>query len=309
MIGILRGRRASPARIERHSSSLPDESIHVSIPVKTMTSISVRPPHSTPAQAPEGVSPKVGGSPWAWMIVACLLLGISGGIRLWRELQFASLAAGSSLPPFRLEELPRDLGNWQSVREKDSQLDPQVALIAGSSDNIIRTYVDRKSDEQVSALIIYGPSQQVFAHTPDACYPSAGYQLVRGPVDRELHVPGLKATVHYRWAIYMKRVGGIGQYVEAYHCFYYNGEWIPDAADRWKSFRYHPSMFKVQLSRDVTGLSDEVHAPSESILGDFIREISDRLSGQNTDGSSGTTPMPASPASEVSSKASPAASK
>ena len=115
------------------------------------------------------------------MIVACLLLGISGGIRFWREWQFASLAATSSSPPFRLEELPRDLGNWQSIKENDSQLDPKVARIAGSSDSIIRTYLDRKSGDQMSALVIYGLSQQVFAHTPDACYPAAGYQLVERP--------------------------------------------------------------------------------------------------------------------------------
>ena len=111
-------------------------------------------------------------------------------------------------------------------------------------------------------------------------------------MDRELHVPGVNTPVHYRWAIYMKRVGGIGHYVETYHCFYYNGEWLPDAADRWKSFRYHPSMFKIQLARDVTGLSEEVHGPSEVILGDFIREIGDRLSGQHADASSGPAPIP-----------------
>ncbi len=243
------------------------------------------------------------------MIVACLFLGISGGVRLWREWQFASLAATSSSPPFRLEELPRDLGTWQSIKENDSQLDPQVARIAGSSDSIIRTYMDRKSGDQMSALIIYGLSQQVFAHSPDACYPAAGYQLVRGPIDRELHVTGVNTPVHYRWAIYMKRVGGIGHYVETYHCFHYNGEWLPDASDQWKSFRYHPSMFKIQLARDVTGLSEEVHAPSEVILGDFIREIGDRLSGHRTDISSGLAPIPAPPASADPSKTPPAASK
>ena len=309
MIDILRGRRADPTRIERHSSSFPDESILLSIPVKTMTSISVSPPYTPPAQAPQGIAPKVASSPWVWMIVACLFLGISGGLRLWREWQFASLAESSSAPPFRLEELPRDLGDWQSTKENDSQLDPEVARIAGSKDSIIRTYLDRKSGDQMSALVLYGPSYWVFAHSPDACYPAAGYQLVRGPKDRELHVPGVKAPVHYRWAIYMKRIGGVGHYVETYHCFYYKNEWLPDASDQWKTFRYHPSMFKIQLARDVTGLSEEVHAPSELVLGDFIREISDRLSGQHTDGPSGSSPIPALPVSEDSAKTPPAASK
>jgi hypothetical protein len=227
------------------------------------------------------------------MVVACLLLGASGGVRFWREWQFASLAADNATPSFHLQELPRAMGDWRSEEGSDGQLDPEVARIAGSSDHIVRNYLNEKSGDQISALVIYGLSTLVHGHTPAVCYPAAGYQLVQGPIDREITVPGVEAPVRYRWGIYMKRVGGIGRYEESYHTFLYNGQWMPDASDQWKSFRYHPGMFKIQLSRPVMGLSDEIHQPSEALLGALVREIDTRVSSRRA---VEATPAAASPA-------------
>ena len=169
-----------------------------------------------------------------------------------------------------------------------------MARIAGSSDNITRTYLDRESGEQVLALAIYGRAEKVFAHSPDACYPTAGYQLVKGPVDRELSVPGVKGTVRYRWAIYMKKIGGLSHYQEAYHAFFFNGAWLPDASDRWKLFRYHPAMFRILIDRPISIPSNEVDRPSEELLGKFIQEITSRMSRDEPGRTGEATPVKAS---------------
>ena len=70
-----------------------------------------------------------------------------------------------------------------------------MARIAGSSDHTVRTYLDEKSGEQASALILYGKAAVVFAHTPEFCYPAAGYQAVRGPVDGTITLPGVTEPV------------------------------------------------------------------------------------------------------------------
>jgi hypothetical protein len=233
-----------------------------------------------------------------WAVVACLLLGISGGFRFWREQQFASLVAKIDSPRFSLNELPRAMGDWRSEESLDDRLDPKVALTAGSRDHIVRTYLNEKSGDQISALVIYGLADKVAGHWPDLCYPAAGYQVVQGPVDREIKVPGLKAPVRYRWAIYVKRMAGIGSYQEVYYTFRCNEDWIPNPLDRWKVFRYHPAMFKVQLARPISGLSDEVHAPSEAMLSALIQEISGREgvgAGQATPVSESSAPHSATP--------------
>jgi hypothetical protein len=243
-----------------------------------MTSTLIRPLLSTPTTpSRQTTSTRAVMSPWVWMAVTCLLLGISGGVRLWRDWKFATLAGQSKASPFELAELPRSAGTWQAGDDSESQLDPEVARYAGASQHVVRGYLDEKSGEKAVALVLYGLATVVYPHTPDICYPCAGYKLVRGPVDYSITVPGVKNPVRYRWAIYGKRVGGIFRYEEAYHTFLHNGEWLPDTADRWKLFRYHPGLFKVQISRAVSGLNEDSDGPCKSLLAEIVRQVNDRL--------------------------------
>jgi hypothetical protein len=208
-----------------------------------------------------------------------LLLGISGGIRFWREWQFAALAARSEACPFPLAEVPRVMGTWQAAAGADTKLDPDVAVTAGASDHVARDYIDEKTAERASALILYGLGNLVSLHTPDICYPAAGYQLVKGPIDRSITVPGITGPVRYRWAIYMKRVGRVSRYEEAYCTFRHRGEWLPETArSRWKMFRYDPGLFKIQIARSISSLSESGEGPCEDLLKQIVRRINDRLS-------------------------------
>jgi Protein of unknown function (DUF3485) len=215
-------------------------------------------------------------SPWIWMVIACMLLGISGGIRFWRDRQFQSLAEESASCPFPLSEFPETLGTWHVIDGSDSQLDPEIARVAGSSDHIIRTYQDAKSAQAVKVLILYGPANSVFAHTPELCYPAAGYEPVDPPTEHTFSTAGSQTPVRFRSAFFSKHVGGRGEYDEVYYTFLHNGQWLPEVESRWK-FRYQPGMFKVQLERLVSGLSkDTENSPTESLLREIVQEIEHR---------------------------------
>ena len=86
----------------------------------------------------------------------------------------------SEATPFPLAELPRTAATWQASEGSDVQLDLDVARIAGSSDHIVRSYLDEKTGEQASVLLLYGLAAGVFGHTPEVCYPAAGYQARQG---------------------------------------------------------------------------------------------------------------------------------
>lgn len=235
----------------------------------------MNPPTKAPRQP---IAAKALMSPWKWMAVTCLILGTSGGVRYWREWKFANIAVKSEAAPFPMSQLPRVAGSWQAGQGSETQLDPDVARIAGSTDHIVRNYLDEKSGEQASALVLYGMAATVFAHTPEACYPSAGYQLVKGPVDGTITLPGAKEPVSYRWAIYVKRVAGISRYEEAIYTFRHNGDWLPDIAGRWKMFRYHPGIFKIQIAHPVSNLSESGKGGAcEQLLTEIVRQIEGRL--------------------------------
>ncbi len=262
-----------------------------------MTSISIGPLIGVSPEAPprRTETARAVMSPWAWLAVTCVLLGLSGGLRFWREWQFSALSKESEASPFPLSQIPRTLGTWQSPEGSEAHLDPEIARIAGASDYIARDYDDARSGERASVLVVYGLGNVVAFHTPDVCYPATGHRPVKGPIDRMITVPGVEAPVHYRWAIYSKQVGAITRYEECYFTFLHKGDWLPDTQDRWKLFRYYPGAFKIQIAHAVSGLSETGEGPCESLLAELARQISDRSAppGAQKAGASGPTPPPA----------------
>jgi hypothetical protein len=205
-----------------------------------------------------------------------LILGISGGIRLWRDWEFYTVAKKHEVCPIRLADLPRQLGTWRSIAENDSKLDPEIARIAGSKDHLIRKYQDEKSGEEVCVLVLFGPADSVFGHLPEVCYPSVGYRQNGPAQDHQLTVPGWRPA-RFRVAYFNKKSGPRLHEVEVCHTFLHKNEWLPSVADRWKTFRLYPAMFKIQIERVAGRQSFEFSSPAESILSEFVAQINQRL--------------------------------
>ena len=127
---------------------------------------------------------------WRWIALVCMLLVISGAIRYWRDWQFQSLSRESEMPPFPLNEFPKELGSWRAFEGSEATLEPDIARIAGASDYLIRTYVDEKSGESAVVMIIYGLAYRVWPHIPDVCYPANGFKSVPPLDDIDIQIPG-----------------------------------------------------------------------------------------------------------------------
>jgi hypothetical protein len=218
-------------------------------------------------------------SPWALAIATCLLLAASGGIRFWRDHQFRVIARESETCPFPLREFPKVLGTWYADADgtrEEPRLDPEIARIAGAAAYFVRNYTDKKTNETVLALVLYGPADSVFGHSPEICYPASGYRQIGDSVAHQFSDPTSPSPMRFRSAFFSKDVGGITRYEEVYYTFYHNQQWLPEVANQWKSFRYHPGMFKLLLQRQTTDLSTE-NSPTESLLKEIVREINVRL--------------------------------
>ena len=167
----------------------------------------------------------------------------------------------SKASPFPLSEIPKELGSWHAVEGADTGLDPETARVAGSSDHIsdaIRTTRLARRSRSWCSMAWLRPSSP----TLDVCYPAAGY-IQKTAVDRELSLPGSAHLVRSasRFVKTVDRTLAIqGGLVRVFH----NGTWLPEGASRWKLFRYHPGMFKIQISRITSELSSEGSA-SESL--------------------------------------------
>jgi hypothetical protein len=217
---------------------------------------------------------------WTWTLLFCVALGISGGIRYLRDWQFQSLNKESEKPPFPLKEFPKTLGDWHEVKGTEIALDPQIARIAGSSDHLVRTYVNGRNGEQVSVMILYGLAYLVWPHTPDACYPAAGFKSVPPSRDVDIDVPETPIKARFRELNFAKYQTGAGIYQQVYYSLRNAGEWGLNLENNWKSFRYNPGMFKVQVQRQVAAVGKADNNSLEELLGKIIQEIEQRFAAK-----------------------------
>jgi hypothetical protein len=231
---------------------------------------------TTPSQAPKRQNRlaialgKASVSPRTWAVVTCLVLAISGAARYWRNSGYAGLIEAAKHSPFPLAELPTAIGAWKMIDGSDSQLDPRIAQIAGASDHIVRSYVNEMTGETTSVLVLYGLATELFGHTPEVCYPAAGFSGIEGMNDFDLD-----KHIRYRAGFFKKNDIRVDEYFEVVYAFRFAEEWTPDVSQKWKEFRRHPGMFKIQLARQVSEF-DLDKSPNIKFLSDLIQEVEKR---------------------------------
>jgi hypothetical protein len=168
------------------------------------------------------------------------------------------------------------VGTWRALDGPDGILPPEIADLAGSSDHWLRIYQDEKTGERVNVLVLYGMATSVFAHRPEICFTGAGFQT-NGPArDEKVTVESSNTPVRYRLAYFAKSSGPVQQQVEVCHSFFHNREWLPYLDSRWKMFRQHPAMCKIQIERFADSTSLET-SPSVSLLAGLADAIDRRL--------------------------------
>jgi hypothetical protein len=211
------------------------------------------------------------------MTLASVMLGASGGVRAWQDARFATKLSRVEAPPFPLRELPKTLGDWRVRAGGETSLDPEVARIAGSTDHVIRTYVNARTGVSLNVLVLFGPAQFVFGHLPEVCYPAVGYARVGEPLLRTI-ASGSGPAAEFRSEVYIKKRDARSRREEVYSGFHQGGRWSPDPLRFWKNFRHNPSMFKVQIQRSVTEAEHrELNNPTEQFLALLLPELERRI--------------------------------
>jgi Flp pilus assembly pilin Flp len=72
-------------------------------------------------------------------------------------------------------KFPSAFGEWQFVQELAS--DPKQLERAGAVGHISRLFVNKETGAKVSAFIVCATPHDASGHTPDRCYPGAGFEI------------------------------------------------------------------------------------------------------------------------------------
>jgi len=200
-----------------------------------------------------------------WSITASLLLVGSGVVRAVQSSRYAADKNYLAECPFPLDKIPRTIDDWHILKGSETVLDPLTTRITGSTDHVIRTYVDEMTGVVLSVLVLYGPAEPVMPHTPQVCYPSSGFQPVGETVDLDVKIDE-RETAKFRSSVFAKSGGRSVLRQGVYHSFLYDGSWSPVISTR-KFPRKNPGIFKVQIQRRVADAEKrDVNEPIEDFL-------------------------------------------
>jgi len=73
----------------------------------------------------------------------------------------------------RFAKVPLDIGEWHG---EDMPVAPEIQKGAGAVNYVSRRYTHATTDKVVVLWLIVGHSRDIWRHTPDICYPNAGYR-------------------------------------------------------------------------------------------------------------------------------------
>jgi len=74
------------------------------------------------------------------------------------------------------EKIPMTVGDWEGERSKEETNQRELEA-AGAEAHLSANYTNPKNGQTVSVYMICGASRNVSVHTPEACYPGAGFVM------------------------------------------------------------------------------------------------------------------------------------
>ena len=210
---------------------------------------------------------------WVRVALCCVILLGSGAARAWQAHRLARrLDDGRRGPRVDLDTIPRALGPWRGA---PTVIDEQIARGTGADQIVTRRYVNQDTGVAVDVILLYGPAAEMSIHSPEVCYPSAGYLPVGDSAAKVVKAEG--GDVPFRSLVYRKGEGASADLQEVYYTWRYDGRWSPEVGIR-KRFERIPSMYKVHVARRLTDHERrDVGNPCEAFLAALLPELQRRM--------------------------------
>lgn len=198
------------------------------------------------------------------LIIVALITLVSGAIQGKVSNRWGPPTAMSDAAE-KLEKLPKQFGDWESCDER--RLDKETEQMLECTGHVSRRYVNQKTGEQVSIIVLVGPAGPISVHTPEICFSSREYKAYKTreviPVDDENQL----------WGLNFRSIKLEAEQLVVYYGWSTGQKWVA-ADDARYDFAGAPYLYKIQLAGNVplgsTGKSTDV---CHTFLHDFLPEL------------------------------------
>lgn len=162
----------------------------------------------------------------------------------------------------QMKNVPMQIGEWTG--EDLPPEDKRIMEIAGAVGSLSRIYRNDRG-EQISMFIVCGRLDDVFFHSPDRCYPAAGFETSSEVTNQSIEAGS--EVAEFKTATFLKADPGGNQNLRIYWSFNGSGPWVAPDAYRW-AFAGQRALYKIYVVTPATGR--EVSADQNPAV-DFIR--------------------------------------
>jgi hypothetical protein len=169
------------------------------------------------------------------------------------------------------KNFPKEFGSWEFVQELES--DPKELQRAGAVGHVSRLYRDTETNAKVSAFVVCATPHDASGHTPDRCYPGAGFEIAESE-----HRESIPLTTGRSAETFTGTFRKTGQTLRVFWTYGGDGRWIAPQIARIE-LAGRGAIYKLYAIIDETRLGD---GQAKSICADFLSALLpeiDRLVG------------------------------
>jgi hypothetical protein len=197
--------------------------------------------------------------------VAVVVLVSSGLIHgLWTDRWQPS--AGPERAAARLERVPLVIGDWKG---QPVEMDPQELKNAGIVGQLSRRYEDPRTGSVVALTLLCGRPGKIAVHTPDMCFPAAGYEMASPKVNYTVRPAPPAAPAEFWTARFHKPQVADPTHLRVFWSWSASGDWKAPEDPRL-AFAGWPALYKLYVVRQLNSADDPLQ--DDPCL-DFLRRL------------------------------------
>lgn len=166
----------------------------------------------------------------------------------------------------RFDSVPMTIGEWTGT---SFEMGAHVRKMAGAEAYLSRVYTNAARGVSVSVLLIGGLPGDIATHTPDACYPGAGYELSTPEPFKYRSSPPDGPRAGFLTAC-AERGGADPSVLRIFWTWHSAGGWAAPEDARWR-FASEPTLCKLYVIRETGGAAvGPDHDPCNDFLDVFL---------------------------------------
>jgi hypothetical protein len=203
-------------------------------------------------------------------LVAFVAYGVAEG--LWTNRWFSSAALAEATA--RLQNVPAVIGDWEGT---DREIDPRQVAQAEMTGYVNRRYVNRKTGAEVSVLLVCGKPGPTSLHSPEVCYPGAGFnptgERAKQPVD---------GKAGDFWVSQFQKTTPSPETLRIFWAWNGAGAWHAAETPRVQ-FGHHAALYKLYVIRGLfRGDEPVADDPALEFLREFLPVVHEALFGASS---------------------------